>query len=162
MKKFTHTLKTYFTSSTGIALTIIVVGGVIGVVLFAGDIFENNNDLNEQRDVANDAATIANVSSVQTLVGVYRINNEAYPKSSQLCVPYENIQDVLQGDVLINNKTTIYYCVDDVENPTQYRLVTKLATPDHQKLDIDLDTNVNAEQVGAYSCEENYCVGSQE
>lgn len=162
MKKFTHKLKTHFQNPGAIAILVILVFGALGLAFFIDDIFKNYNELNKQTDLENDAATITNIAHIQSLIGVYRIDNGTYPKSSQLCAQYEDIRDVLRGDVLTNNETTIYYCVDSVENPTQYRLVATLTTQGHQELDIDLDTNINAEQVGAYSCAENYCAGSEE
>ena len=162
MKQFVRELKTHLKNPKVVVILIFVVAGVVGLALFANRALITYNDLEEQTDATNDAATIANVSSIQVLIGVYRVNNATYPQPSGACVPYQDIIDVLQGDVVTNNRIAIYYCVNNVNNPTQYRLVTKLTTPHHQELDIDLDTNVNSKQVGVYSCKENYCVGSQE
>ena len=113
---------------------------------------------------AEDARKLSDIRAVQSAVEIERINEGFYPAPSAMCVQASTLA-LKSINVDISFAGEIYYSVDDIANPTKYRLVSHLVNANHSALDNDLDNNVNPNIATGTKCDcsqpNAYCIGTQ-
>ena len=132
-------------------------------------------------DRAHDARRVADMRAINSTIAVSRYNDGAYTSltPTDLCsvanaISLKGIEQYLQGIPTDPVSGRNYYIsVDDVDNPTQYRIIAKLNNSDNRP-EYHLESDVQTDDLGGAAgaqptgtdCDctnqpNNYCVGSE-